>query len=110
MATVAYVYWQEDQVGYLFTDEWGDPVPDPPVLHDNIWLGYLKCDPYFWRWSTTLEDLIVKLRDLDDHITQAGGDVDAARTLEGYRKGLYLRRGRQVPPEEHLVGEFQTAD
>jgi hypothetical protein len=110
MATVKYFYWQEDNVGYLFTDEWGDPEPDPPMMHDNMWLGYLESDPGYWRWSSTLDDLIVKLRDLYEHIAQAGGDVDAARTLGDYSRGLYLRRGHQVPPEEFRLGEFQTAD
>jgi hypothetical protein len=108
MATVSYAYWQENNVGVLFTDDWGDPEPEPRYILPHTWLGYLLREPNLWRLSSTLEDLIVKLRDLDDHIDQAGGDVDAARTLADYGRGLLVRLGDQVPAELHQRGEFET--
>ncbi len=57
MATVKYVYWQED----------------------NTWLGYLEEFPSYWTQGETLDDLLEHLRDLYLDLYQ--GKIPGARRV-----------------------------
>lgn len=58
MATVKFVYWQED----------------------NAWLGYLQDYPDYWTQGDTLDDLKEHLRDLYREISSA--EIPQIRKVE----------------------------
>lgn len=57
MATVKYVYWQED----------------------DHWLGYLQDYPDYWTQGESLDDLVEHLKDL--HFDLSGGNIAGARKV-----------------------------